>query len=73
MNSSMTDSDSCNCDESEIKFYISLGANCLLGILTLISEFMAHSKCKSNSISEIPIQILKQITKRDTKGNDSPI
>ena len=49
-----------DCVESDIKFYISLGINGLLGILTIVSEILPHSKCKSNGITD---HIVKQITK----------
>tara|TARA_R110002074_G_scaffold115152_4_gene245900 strand:- start:1791 stop:2003 length:213 start_codon:yes stop_codon:yes gene_type:complete len=39
-----------NCNDDNIKFYISLGINFALTLLTVVSEGMASSKCKSNGI-----------------------
>lgn len=69
MNSTNAENIDLNCDDADIKFYISLGANAILGILTLLSEFMAHSKCKANSLTEIPIHLVKQMSKRNIDTN----
>ena len=45
-----TDSDILDCESEDIKFYISLGINILLGSFSVISELMGASKCKSNGI-----------------------
>ncbi len=62
MNNTNNDND---CPEDDIKFYISLGGNILLGLFTLISEFLPYSKCKSNGILQTTEHIVRSITKRD--------
>jgi len=70
MNITQSDSDSLDCSESEVKFYISLGANVLLGLVTLVSEFLPYSKCKPNGVIQTTEHILKQITKRDISNEE---
>ena len=45
-----TESTIFDCESEDIKFYISLGINILLGSFSVISELMGASKCKSNGI-----------------------
>lgn len=45
-----TESTILDCESEDIKFYISLGINILLGSFSVISELMGASKCKSNGI-----------------------
>ena len=45
-----TESTMLDCESEDIKFYISLGINILLGSFSVISELMGASKCKSNGI-----------------------
>ena len=73
MNSTNAENIDLNCDDADIKFYISLGANALLGFLTLLSEFMAHSKCKANSLTEIPIHLVKQMSRRNIDTNTAEV
>ena len=54
-----------DCSDEDIKFYISLGGNILLGLFTLVSEFLPYSKCKSNGILQTTEHIVRSITKQD--------
>ena len=73
MNTTIDENLDLNCDDSDIKFYISLGINGLLGFLTLLSEFMAHSKCKANSLTEIPIHLVKQMSRRNINIDNAEV
>jgi hypothetical protein len=48
MNSTNDDIIKLDCSSEDIKCYISLGINLLLGSITIISELLGASKCKIN-------------------------
>ena len=62
MNYTTNDIIKLDCSSEDIKFYISLGINLILGSVTMISELMGASKCKSNGLID---GIKKTISKND--------
>lgn len=59
-----------DCSDDDLKFYISLGGNIILGLFTIVSEFLPYSKCKSNGILQTTEHIVRNITKRDLTNNE---
>ena len=62
-----------DCSDADIKFYISLGGNVLLGLITVVSEFLPYSRCKSNGILQTTEHIVKSITKQDLTTDEQNV
>ncbi len=55
-----------DCSSEDTKFYISLGINALLLLITTISEGMGASKCKSNGIIHSMASSRELLTKENS-------
>ena len=58
-----------NCSDEEMKFYISLLCNVGLSLITIISEGMGASKCKSNGLIHSISKTLSKTSDELTENN----
>ena len=68
-NNTTTFADSFNCSDEEMKFYISLLCNVGLAFMTILSEAMGASKCKSNGLIHSIQKSLSKTSDELTENN----